>query len=1817
MPEAQTQGRGQSAVDSAMTPFGGAMPLNEALAKLRLRLLDLTSRNRLLNFKPSPGRTLGFVGASIQHVFDKLVEAGGKIVLQPVPAPRRIDWVEVGGRMTKPDVREYARNIGWDVSAELPTSGTTDSTALRVLQYPDDLERHARKLAREARSAIEETGANMLFLVVGLLEYPEKEGAERLFTAPLLSIPVSLEKGELERGTGHYRYSVAYTGEDIADNLSLREKLKADFTVELPAFSEGTSVEAYLEEVAKLARQRPQWRVKRQMMLALLSFSRMLLVRDLDPNNWPKSKDGASSLTGHDVVRMIFEGSEDEASLLTSPDEYEIDGRSYGDIPLIYDCDSSQHSALIDALTGRHLVIEGPPGTGKSQTITNLIAAAISQGKKVLFISEKLAALQVVKERLERVGLGDFCLELHSNKTNKKRVIDDIARRKAKSYREPPGLEEQLKALEEKKTALKSYVELVNTRLGNAQGLTVHQVMWHAERFRQLVGDSWRSAQPIAFERAHELTLAEFRSLSSTLSQAANLYDKIGEFGPSHPFWGFYPDTLDPEGELEIERLFARYVPILQGVAENQNAARDFLADEEVVLSAEGVDEAHGKLQSLLPQDPTIVAFDCLEKLFAKESPNGHVAAQALKVFSSNLETACALEQQKTHGLRDGVELSERDADEIEALANKLRDLGLDGATTDALGELVERFRFAADEARKASERLERATGEAGVALYRDTWKTLLQIVAVTETAAVAPTEFLHLRHEGLRRPDSGLVAERAKKELVQIHVERRRLSESLYLDVVPDRTSLGEAISVLREGQAWWRIFQGRYRRASNIHKRLRKSPDKASHADRLADLEILLAHQDATARWSTDPHYQAVYGPMYAGIDTRIEEANRLIGWTVTTRSRLVEHGIDEGHLDPVTVTNTRLVQIAKCGESVSQVVKAIQEMDALLDARANSATKVASRVANAEKVSERINLLETLARDIQQVVTSLLRWAKKGVSAGEIIASARAAIALPKAIQALENDTASRAYLGPRYAQQRTDLEPLRAAFAYGREVIKRNFPPPMTRALLMPDAVTCHARLIELTESLRLGWTNIKEFEEAVTKHGRFEIEQWAGVPQAGIKFSDRLAQRTATVIGKADNLLSWVQYLQSSQLSKERGLGAFVERLENKAIPSQALSAAFGYRFYASIAERLFKGHRELGRFSGATHDSIRREFAELDRDIQSMRGKSCASQAAQAARLVPGSGGARVDDKTEMQLLTYLFPQTKPRIPIRKLLRQAHRSIQAFKPCFLMGPQAVAQFLEPGAAKFDLVVMDEASQLKPEEAIGSVARGQQLIVVGDPNQLPPTTFFDKLGETADDESQQAAALELESILDVCMGHFHPVRRLVWHYRSRHQSLIAFSNKQFYDGNLIVFPSPYENSRRLGVRYEYVPGAVYDNQRNEKEARRVVEAVVAHMLEHPEESLGVVTLNLRQRDLIEDLVDERLKAIPKAEEFRGKWHEQGADFFVKNLENVQGDERDVIFISTTFGKGAGTTVVRQNFGPISRGVGWKRLNVLFTRAKRSVHVYSSMQPEDIVDDQTTPAGTKALRAYLEYARSGKLEIEQQTGAEPDSEFERAVASMLSNHGYACVPQLGVAGFRIDLAVRHPKFPNAYLAAIECDGATYHSGKSVRDRDRIRQQILEDLGWRGRIWRIWSTEWFRNPARESQRLITWLKSQESVPFEEAYLVEDAGSGHVEELPEATVGDIPQPVSIGTDDELEVSVGDTVVYAPIGNGQEDLTVHIASTRTDARAGVIWEGTPLAQMLIGAVAGEEVVLRIPGHPAQKFVVRKIIRVKGPTLDA
>jgi very-short-patch-repair endonuclease len=355
-------------------------------------------------------------------------------------------------------------------------------------------------------------------------------------------------------------------------------------------------------------------------------------------------------------------------------------------------------------------------------------------------------------------------------------------------------------------------------------------------------------------------------------------------------------------------------------------------------------------------------------------------------------------------------------------------------------------------------------------------------------------------------------------------------------------------------------------------------------------------------------------------------------------------------------------------------------------------------------------------------------------------------------------------------------------------------------------------------------------------------------------------------------------------------------------------------------------------------------------------------------------------------------------------------------------------------------------------------------------------------------EMDDDDATQFD--NAESVLEVAQRSFQPYRRLRWHYRSQHENLIQFSNVKFYDEDLVVFPSPSSTMCSLGVVYHHVEGATCVKGENLREAQRIVERIVEHAKQRTGESLGVATFNKKQTEMIDTLVLKACESDPEFAMLYTTMREGDDGFFVKNLENIQGDERDVIFISYTYGRGPTSTAVAQRFGPINTAMGWRRLNVMVTRARKRMEVFSSMHPSDIHGGPDKSRGVNAYRDFLEYASQGLLrETGSESGREPGSPFEESVAKVVESYGLEAVFQVGVAGYFIDIGVRRRQGDRSYLLGIECDGATYHSSRSARDRDRLREEIIQGRGWD--LYRIWSTDWFLNQKAEEERLVKRLQ------------------------------------------------------------------------------------------------------------------------------
>jgi very-short-patch-repair endonuclease len=532
--------------------------------------------------------------------------------------------------------------------------------------------------------------------------------------------------------------------------------------------------------------------------------------------------------------------------------------------------------------------------------------------------------------------------------------------------------------------------------------------------------------------------------------------------------------------------------------------------------------------------------------------------------------------------------------------------------------------------------------------------------------------------------------------------------------------------------------------------------------------------------------------------------------------------------------------------------------------------------------------------------------------------------------------------------------------------------------------------------------------------------------------------------------------------------------------------SSHLVDALRYKWFTCIFDYAYRTRPEIAEFNSEKHNTIIEKFRELDKKYNNENIERVKS----AYWHFISKSKENEDGQSHWNELIRELNKKSRNTPIRKLLEKAKFAIQSIKPVFMMSPLSVATYLKPGAVKFDLVIFDEASQLKPVDAFGAIFRGKQVIVVGDDKQMPPTSFFETINDEDDEdmEEDEQSTRDYESILGMFVSKNAYSAMLRWHYRSKHPSLIQVSNEEFYNNKLFLFPNANHQNENLGLKLHYLPDTYYDRSKsriNKLEAQAIAQAVMNHFRQNSNQSLGVVAFSKSQKEAIEDELELLRRNDPSLEDYFSTQRRES--FFVKNLENVQGDERDVIMISVGYGK-TREGLLNMNFGPVNQQGGERRLNVLISRAKYRCEVFTNFRYVDMDLDKIKSYGVKVLYQFLKFAETGVSEYTLSKG-DFESPFEEHVYDELTARGYDVDTQIGSGGFRIDLAVRDPERPGKYILGIECDGATYHRARSARDRDRIRQYTLEQQGWK--IHRIWSTEWFNHPTQELDRLIAAIE------------------------------------------------------------------------------------------------------------------------------
>lgn len=586
--------------------------------------------------------------------------------------------------------------------------------------------------------------------------------------------------------------------------------------------------------------------------------------------------------------------------------------------------------------------------------------------------------------------------------------------------------------------------------------------------------------------------------------------------------------------------------------------------------------------------------------------------------------------------------------------------------------------------------------------------------------------------------------------------------------------------------------------------------------------------------------------------------------------------------------------------------------------------------------------------------------------------------------------------------------------------------------------------------------------------------------------------NKLKYKISYCVENIDTLEKYVDYKNAKRDCIEEGLEDFINTIESKEYKSEMIIPMFKKRFYRLWLDSIENNIPILSGFRKTEFEEKIKTFKRLDKEQLEI------SRFRILNKIIDGLPNLErlTKGNDEVSILKKELNKNKKIMPLRVLFKNIPNLIVALKPCIMMSPLSVSIFLDSSLYKFDTVIFDEASQIKTEDAIGAIIRGKQVIIVGDNKQLPPTNFFNVTATDSDeydeDEEEYNDTNAYESILDE--ANLLPEKTLLWHYRSKDESLIAFSNAKFYKNKLITFPSISENVPDNGVEFFYVDNGTYDRggrKGNVNEAKRVAELVFECLDKYPQRSLGVIAFGSVQQTAIENELTKLRMEKPEYEKYFDE--EKTDSFFIKNLENVQGDERDTIIFSVGYAKDIHGNM-NMNFGPLSRIGGERRLNVAVTRAKYNIKLVSSILASDINTEKVSTEGPKLLKRYIEYAQNGVSILENEVNVNEenyfDSPFEESVYEFLTSKGYKVKTQVGCSGYRIDMAIQSSTDNDKFIIGIECDGAMYHSTRTARERDRIRQTVLEDMGWK--MYRIWSTDWIKNTQKEKEELIKAIEN-----------------------------------------------------------------------------------------------------------------------------
>lgn len=1639
----------------------------EAVRQWQTRVLQLDRRNPLLYFAMGK-RGVALRGIEPHTLLEQLAESRSGLAFA------------------------YAERVraGSGELFDVPSATEDEATEPQVLVRPGDLDtdlaplelqKRLGALSKRNREWQEEQGLNVLFIALGFLRWVDED--QEPACSPILLVPC-----DLTRESPQCPYLlVMEESDDPVVNPTLRHKLATAAGITLPEFGEETIAE-YLAAVERLVADRENWSVETSIVLATFPFSKLAMWEDLDLM--------ASTGVTHPLVRRLAGDADacvEEATdrAVTIPrDDIRLQGAKLDDLldvrdqHAVVDADFSQLRAIELARSGANLVIHGPPGTGKSQTIANIVATLLAEGRRILFVSEKTAALDVVKRRLTEVGLGAFCLDLHSDRGRKASVYAQLREALDQPPAEPQEfpyerlvvrrdeLNSIVRALHQVRQPLGLSVFAVHGRvaaIGDVPRLNivvrdiaaidgdrlrriqdaVRRIADRATEFREHHTSRWRSLGPIG----PSPRLAD--AVCNDLTQIRSAVDAtVHAVGIAATVCGVVAPRTLPE-VTQLLRLLAHLknapgaVPaqwLGPGGLERGRDSADLLRGE--AANRKGLLDVLSSSISGAPPGPR--SREWLDIACAVAAEASRWDRTAGPHWSSALLTDPRSSAARWRGI----------ANAIDALLDASSHL----QTLLGVAEVLD-SRAAADAALDLATRLLR------IGTVPASWSSVEAILAVRAAVATA------------RHVSAALVA------------KEHALAELFGPEII-EQVDDGMLVRYRTDYRSFWRLLWPTYRRDHRALRGCLKRPGKLSLDEATMAIERALAVKQLRSRWSqTAPRVLDLLGDLFTGIDSDWSSTDSVLD-AVACIYR--EHPTQASTLHSVLVDPEALARVEESS-------RAVRALTTAADAVWPDGTS--RRDEHIPEMSSDAGVFAEAAGKVGDVVDVLGPFVNRPIDLDGLIELLQVGVRLHEIEERAAAASESRARaISAFFSGWSTDFNTLDVMLDWTRELLAlTQCPPPagLSERVTQPrPAATYATEETSVTDKL----ARLRAACAAAAPRfpdARLPWDSWDRAP------FDVARGWCEDLCAHAEEASDWVEYRTATEALDDLVGTKVVDALRAATDDGTLAPDTVLRHMYLSWLEHVYHFVPAL-QFAPKDWEGVAREFRELDAHLP-----RAARERVRAKCLAALDGVSNSHGMGELGVLSHQLSLRKRQMPVRKLVARIPNLLQKVKPCFMMSPLAVCQYLPRGATdsdtlSFDTVIFDEASQVFPEDAVPAIARGHQSIVVGDQQQLPPSSFFRSADKDddydVDDENvtMDNRLLGVESILDVLVGMRGAGVDDVYlkvHYRSQHDALIRYSNHYFYDDRLLTFPSALGTRPGLGIRSIYLSDGRFEaggSKTNRVEAEQVVHIVFELMqTQPPTESIGVVALSRAQADLIQELIDVRRLSDRRFDErFAEDAHER---FFVKNLENVQGDERDHVILSVGYGPTTASGAVPNRFGPINIEGGHRRLNVAVSRARRSMTVVHSLRAEDI---HSEAQGAKLLRRYLEFLRSGEASIEgavaRSAGGEAESPFEDAVGRALTQRGYRIQRQVGCAKYSIDMAVLSEK-GSGFDLGIECDGAAYHRSPSARDRDRLRQEILERMGWRGRIHRVWSTAWIRNPRAELDAIERAIRNARALPRE----------------------------------------------------------------------------------------------------------------------